>query len=317
MSLPSHGVSTADLAAACRAWHLRTPAPLFEDRYAAKLCGPVLGLALRVRPFERLLAKTVSSTILPVATSIAARARFAEEAIEAAVRDGAEQYVILGPGMDSFAFRRPDLMARIQVFEVDHPITQRCKLRRLRRAGLSIGSNHHFVAADLERVSPVEALQGSPFSRTRLSCISLLGVAYYIEDKTLRATLQSLSSALPAGTRLSLDWLLDAASCDPAHADMRRHLLSFVARRGEPMRAQYSLAEMREFAAECGFRTLAAVPVSALAKRYGARQGEAPRTIPGLFGIAVLEAEQSPASPCAESPGLATGEGSTDRRLDL
>jgi len=290
MSLPAHGVSTADLAAACRAWHLRTPAPLFEDPYAAKLCGPVLGFALRVRPFERLLARVVSSTILPVATSIAARARFAEEASEEAILDGAEQYVILGPGMDSFAFRRPDLMKRVQVFEVDHPITQCCKLRRLRRAGLPISSNHHFVAADLSCVSPVEALQDSPFRGTRPSCVSLLGVAYYIEVNTLRTTLQSLSGTLPAGTRLALDWLLDGASCDQAHADMRRNLLSFVARRGEPMRAQYSLSEMRAVAAECGFRTLAALPVSALGESYAARTGEAPPEIPGLFGVAVLEA---------------------------
>ena len=281
MSLPAHGVSTADLAAACRAGHLRTPAPLFEDPYAAKLCGPVLGFALRVRPFERLLARAVSSTILPVATSIAARARFAEEAIEEAILHGAEQYVILGPGMDSFAFRRPDLMKRVQIFEVDHPITQRCKLRRLRRAGLPISSNHHFVAADLSCVSPVEALQDSPFRRTRPSCISLLGVAYYIEVNTLRSTLQSLSGSLPAGTRIALDWLLDAASCDLAHADMRRNLLSVVARRGEPMRA---------VAAECGFRTLAALPVSAFAESYAARKGEAPQEIPGLFGVALLEA---------------------------
>ena len=289
MSLPSHGVSTADLAAACRAWHLRTPAPLFEDQYAARLCGPILGLALRVRPFERLLARAVSSKILPVAASIAARARFAEEAIEEAVHNGAEQYVILGPGMDSFAFRRPDLMKRIQVFEVDHPVTQRRKLRRLRRAGLPIGSNHHFVAADPSHVSPVDALLDSPFSRTRLSCISLLGVAYYIEVDTLRATLQSLSGTLPAGTRLALDWLLDGASCQQAHADMRRNLLSFVANRGEPMRAQYSLSEMRAVAAECGFRTLAALPVSDLGKSYGRCKGETAKEIPGLFGIAVVE----------------------------
>jgi len=289
MSLPSHGVSTADLAAACRAWHLRTPAPLFEDHYAAKLCGPVLGLALRVRPFERLLARVVSSTILPVATSIAARARFAEEAIEEAILHGAQQYVILGPGMDSFAFRRPDLMKCIQVFEVDHPVTQRCKLRRITKAGLPIGSNHHFVAADLSRVSPLEALQDSPFSTTRPTCISLLGVAYYIDTNTLRATLQSLSGTLAVGTRLALDWLLDRASCDQALADMRRNLLSFVSRCGEPMRAQYSLSEMRAVAEECGFRIVTALPVSALGESYGSRKGETPWEIPGLFGVAVLE----------------------------
>jgi len=46
------------------------------------------------------------------------RARYAEDALEKAVRQGVKQYVILGAGMDTFAFRRPEIMEHWGVFEV-------------------------------------------------------------------------------------------------------------------------------------------------------------------------------------------------------
>ena len=56
----------------------------------------------------------------------------AEDLLEQAVsRQGVRQYVILGAGLDTFAFRRPDLLAQLQVFEVDHPATQDFKRHRL------------------------------------------------------------------------------------------------------------------------------------------------------------------------------------------
>ena len=62
---------------------------------------------------------------------IVGRARYAEDALEAAVTAGVRQYVMLGAGLDSFVMRRPDLMQRLTVFELDHPDTQAYKLERL------------------------------------------------------------------------------------------------------------------------------------------------------------------------------------------
>jgi methyltransferase (TIGR00027 family) len=52
------------------------------------------------------------------------RARYTEDTLEKAIKQGVKQYIILGAGMDTFAFRRPDLMERLEVFEIDHPATQ-------------------------------------------------------------------------------------------------------------------------------------------------------------------------------------------------
>ena len=102
--------STADPAAAARAGHQRDRVRIFEDPYAQLLCGRFWRLVLRIRPLEWFLTKGMMRPIRPVSMCVLMRARYAEQALETAVKDGITQYVIIGAGMDSFAFRRPDLM---------------------------------------------------------------------------------------------------------------------------------------------------------------------------------------------------------------
>jgi len=66
--------------------------------------------------------KTLSAYLMQ-ATNVIGRARYTEDTLEKAIKSGVKQYVILGAGMDTFAFRRPDLMERLEVFEIDHPAT--------------------------------------------------------------------------------------------------------------------------------------------------------------------------------------------------
>jgi len=49
--------------------------------------------------------------------------------------------VILGAGLDSFAYRRLDLARVLRVFEVDHPATQAWKRTRLREVGIELPPN--------------------------------------------------------------------------------------------------------------------------------------------------------------------------------
>ena len=54
---------------------------------------------------------------------IAVRTRFTEDALAAAVERGVSQLVILGAGLDTYAWRGA-MRQRVRVFEVDHPATQ-------------------------------------------------------------------------------------------------------------------------------------------------------------------------------------------------
>lgn len=140
------GVSqTAVFAAQVRAAHgVLDRNPIFEDPFAMVLADA------SEQEIQELFA------LIPAACARVARvlpnqrARFVEEEVERAIRNGIRQYVFLGAGLDSFAWRRPDLMADIELYEVDHPSTQEWKRLRMGRAGLVHPANLHFVGMNFE-----------------------------------------------------------------------------------------------------------------------------------------------------------------------
>src|ERR1700744_4252855 len=67
-----------------------------------------------------------------------ARSRFIEDLVAEQAARGTGQYVLLGAGLDTFAQRRPDVAARLRVFEVDQPGPQAWKRRRLAELGYGV-----------------------------------------------------------------------------------------------------------------------------------------------------------------------------------
>lgn len=277
--------STAELTAAVRAHHQTNPVRLFEDPFARFLCGWFWRLVVRLRPLYWILVKRILRAIEPVSLCVLLRARYAEQALESAVERDIHQYVIIGAGMDSFAFRRPDLMSRIDVFEIDHPFTQSQKLDRIRQAGWTIPSRLHFVPADLTRISAVDALKGSGFQRSRPTFLTLMGVAYYISAEDLGETAESIGRNLPEGTLLLLDYLLDDTSSSAEHRVMKEKMKAFVSKRGEPMVAEYSLASMDALMAARGFDTVENVTLPELEQRYPSPRGAWELEIPSIFAV--------------------------------
>ena len=109
--------------------------------------------------------------------SLLSRARYTEDTLEKAIRQGVKQYIILGAGMDTFAFRRPDLMERLEVFEIDHPATQEFKLHRLAELGWKHPAKLHFIPIDFTKESLVTALtRSSSYDPKVKSLFSWLGV---------------------------------------------------------------------------------------------------------------------------------------------
>lgn len=289
VSLPVNKVSTADFACAARGWHQYEPKRIFEDPYARFLCGPFLGLILRYRPLGRLFVKVVLGPVMPTSLCVLMRARYAEQALETAVENGIRQYVLIGAGMDSFAFRRLDLLERINAFEIDHPVTQGKKLKRIREAGLTVPDNHHFVAADLSRISPVEALADSVFDESQPAFMSLLGVVYYLTPDMLAETARALARSMPTGSRLVLDYLFDEESCNPGDLEFRETMRAFVKRRGEPMRSAYSMHEMESLMARDGFRAIEHFPLKDREEDLRRQFGTLPFVLPGVFGLGTFE----------------------------
>ena len=113
----------------------------------------------------------------PFRASIVARARFIEDLVVEEVDRGVTQYVILGAGLDSFAQRRPEIAARLHIFEVDPPGPQAWKRRRLIELGYGVSERLHFVPVDFEEgESWREKLVKNGFDQSRPAIVVSTGV---------------------------------------------------------------------------------------------------------------------------------------------
>jgi methyltransferase (TIGR00027 family) len=199
---------TAQLVAGLRAAHYQSAErPLvFSDPYAASFTGGLFLEPLQRGELQKVLAEL---KVLPMQGGVLGRARYAEDCLEAAIAEvGATQFVMLGAGNDSFVLRRPDLLERLQVFEVDFPASQRAKRQALAELGFRGHANLHFVPVDFERESAGDALARSRFDTRAVTFINWLGVVCYLSREALVATLRSLRAVCAVESRIVFDYLV-------------------------------------------------------------------------------------------------------------
>src|SRR5512147_312025 len=111
---------TAQRVAMQRAAHQLLDDPkVFDDPVALRIIGKERASALQADP--RHFETTPLSSYLRA--FVAARSRYAEGELALGVQRGVRQYVILGAGLDTFAYRNPYSRGLLHVFEVDHPAT--------------------------------------------------------------------------------------------------------------------------------------------------------------------------------------------------
>ena len=168
-----------------------------------------------------------------IAPTPLARARYCEDSLDTAALTGTAQYVILGAGLDTFAFRRPDFLSKHAVFEVDHPKTQEDKQARIRAAGWEIPENLHFVPMDFTVDNLQSKLEAAGFDGSRKTFFSWLGVSYYLTEPQIRAMLGTLSEFAADGSTL----LFDYADETLFTSEIRRvkNMIMMAAAAGEPM----------------------------------------------------------------------------------
>ncbi len=248
---PVEGSRTAFITAFIRAFHSANENPkVFDDWIAAKLLTREEYAFFEEMYYRRTLKNTAEAFASPpqrrslimaamragTAGGILSRARFAEDSLEKAVAEGIQQYVLLGAGFDTFALRRPDLLSKIRVIEVDHPATQAIKRQRLAAMGIALPSSWHFVAVDFAQEDLPQALSRSCYDSESPAFFSWLGVTYYLEREPLFKVLHGLSETAAPGSLIAFDYMdLEAFDPDKATPQVQK-LRDKVRFLGEPMK---------------------------------------------------------------------------------
>lgn len=185
---------------------------------------------------------------------LVARSRFAEDALAAAVRDrGVQQYVLLGAGLDTFAYRNPH--EHLSVFEVDHPATQAWKLDLLSQNGIAIPSTARHSAVDFQRDSLRDRLAASSFREDRPAVFAWLGVVPYLTDEGFESTLRFLSGCA-SGSVLVLDYGLPREALPPLEQLALDSMSARVAAAGEPFQLFFLPDDLHRRLETCGWRVL-------------------------------------------------------------
>jgi methyltransferase (TIGR00027 family) len=198
---------------------------------------------------------------------IALRTRFAEDALAAALTRDTSQIVVLGAGLDTYAYRS-SIPEGARVFEVDHPATQIWKRELLAAASIVVPDSVTFVPIDFEREHLVLALRAAGFEPTRRSFFSWLGVVPYLTEDAVFATLKFIAE-LTGGAEVVFDYPAPSHAIEDAQRRAHRESLeAHVAAEGEPFRCHLEASMLSARLKDLGFQDIDDLGASQIAARY-------------------------------------------------
>jgi methyltransferase (TIGR00027 family) len=170
-------------------------------------------------------------------TFIAIRTRFAEDALAAAIARGVRQLVVLGAGLDTYAYRAP-ASPPPRVFEVDYAATQQWKREQLAAAEIAIPASLTFVPIDFERETLGQALAAHGFDPARPAFFTWLGVVPYLTEPAVDATLKYIAS-LRGGADVVFDYGNPPGAAGTEYAARHEALAAKVAALGESLKSYF------------------------------------------------------------------------------
>jgi len=229
---------TALTAAAARAAHLIVDhEPLiFADTLALALLGNRAGELVSYHELH-----AAHPVLAGARTQVTCRARYTEDSLARAAGRSVTQYVILGAGLDSFAYRSPHA-GGLRVFKVDHPPTRDWKRRAFAAAKVTVPDGVTFVPANLAADSLAGPLAAAGFDAAP-ALVSWLGVTMYLTQGAVGQTLAAIGGfdMLPEDMR------------DEAGAVYGTLVAQASAERDEPRLSSFTPGEMTDLARRVGF----------------------------------------------------------------
>jgi methyltransferase (TIGR00027 family) len=251
---------TAQRVAVRRAAHQLLDQPrVLDDPLALRIIGSEAEEALRSDPKEDHAFSRAFRAFM------AARSRYAEDELARAFAHGVTQYVVLGAGLDTFAYRNPH--GDLRVFEVDHPATQAWKREQLQAASIAIPSSLTFVPIDFEQQTLAEGLEQSGFDASAAAFFSWLGVTPYLTREACMTTLRSVAK-LPRGSGVVFDFAVDPALLNAGQRMALDALSKRVARYGEPFQLFFDPGKLQDELKAMGFHRTEFLQGKELNARY-------------------------------------------------
>jgi methyltransferase (TIGR00027 family) len=198
---------------------------------------------------------------------IVLRNRYAEDCLKDAAERGVRQYVLLGAGYDTFAYRQPAWAESLTIYEVDHPASQTAKRELLASAGVALPENLRFAAVNFESEKVREGLLRAGFDFTQPAFFSCLGVLVYLEEAAVKELFEFVG-AMPRGSELVFTFSQPDSALDPRELEIRAKINSAVNEMGEPWRSYFDPQRLCEMLLSAGFSEVTFLTPDTAEERY-------------------------------------------------
>ena len=222
---------------------------------SADLCSRVLEqhssqtrLFLKIvqQTWFRPIAKLVERITIPgILLHYALRKQCIRELVRSGLAKEVSQVVILGAGFDPLSSELQREFSTAQFWEIDHPATQRHKVRACSEIGIE---RVHFVAVDLSATSlDRQALIKSEFDPAKRTFWIAEGLLMYFPADVVSSLMKTLSSLSAPGSEFAFTFMEKQGNGQLRFASQTKLVDSWLRRRSEPFLWGTTRDELAEF----------------------------------------------------------------------
>jgi methyltransferase (TIGR00027 family) len=212
---------------------------------------------------------------LALRSHIVMRSRYAEDRLAQAVGRGVTHYVILGAGLDTFAYRQPAWAKDLRIIEIDRAPMQREKRDRLSLAHVFVPDNVTFGSIDFESEALSDALRRHGVDASEPTFFSWLGVTMYLTEKAVLDVLRVVAG-FPRGSEIVFTFAPKPTGDGTADAVMAR-FAEIAAAAGEPWITYFDPDDLIAKVRALGFSAAEMLdPAEAATRYFTARKDDLP-----------------------------------------
>ncbi len=245
---------TALVSCFARSYHtLNSNIKIYDDKYARKMLSDEeynnisLSMTSGIEFFnssyegDNILGFIVNNHLAP---AVLARSSFNERHLNNEIRLGLSQYVILGSGYDTSAYKVND---KVKVFELDKEEMICDKKKRVLKGKIDC-SNVCYVGCDFNNDNWIDILKNTGFDSDKKTFWSMLGVSYYLDRNVFFDTIKLLAKNMSSGSSIIFDY----PTLEDDEEKTKKEALAKAI--NEDMKGRYSREDILNVSREAGLK---------------------------------------------------------------
>lgn len=199
---------------------------------------------------------------------VVARTRYIDDYSKTCFDDDIKQLVILGAGYDTRAYRFHELKGKVKVFEVDHPATQKYKIKKVEKAFGLLPDHVVYVPVDFGKEKLQERMFESGFDKNSKTLFIWEGVIPYITAEGVDETLAFAAKNSGEGSAIIFNYIFQSVVDGTSESEVAKKWNRTCERLGEPFTFGIEEGTVEEFLLDRRFGEITEVTVESLKDAY-------------------------------------------------